>query len=164
MILSSFIVPCFNSQNTVKICINSILHQNNINENVEIIIIDDGSTDNTLGVISKYDCRKNIKIISYAQNKGLAYARNVGITNASGDILVFLDSDMELNADWLENVYTILNDNAVMGVMGQYCLPRDTTPNVLDKYLYSSIRGVKKYYKTADAIHFKYFLRDIESS
>ena len=92
MILSSFIVPCFNSQNTVKICINSILHQNNINENVEIIIIDDGSTDNSIKIIKSYSDQR-ILILRHDSNKGIAKALNFGLEYARCRFIARMDAN-----------------------------------------------------------------------
>ena len=97
-------------------------------------------------------------IISHLQNKGLAAARNSGIKNATGKILVFIDSDMELSKNWLDVLDNIFDNDNIMGVMGQYCFPKNIVPNRLDKYLYSSMRGAKKNYKSGDCIEFKYFL------
>jgi len=158
MIKYSFIIPCFNSEKTIKICLDSIIMQNTFLTNSEIILINDGSTDSTKNIIYQYNQHSNVKIVSHPQNKGLAAARNTGIENASGEILVFIDSDMELSKNWLHILDDILNDYDILGVMGQYNIPKNMTPNRLDKYLYSSMRGAKKTYKSGEPIEFKYFL------
>ena len=79
--LISIIVPAYNSEKTIKRCIDSIANQSY--KNIEIVVINDGSTDKTLDILYHIEC-KNIKIISIP-NCGPAHARNVGIDNASGD-------------------------------------------------------------------------------
>lgn len=85
----SIVVPAYNVEKYIERCINSMI---NYDYDYEIIIINDGSTDNTLNVVEKYRNLKNIKIISQ-RNKGLSYARNVGIKNAEGEYISFIDSD-----------------------------------------------------------------------
>lgn len=84
------IIPSFNSANLVSDAIRSVL-SSNLHE-VEIVIINDGSTDNTAEVITTYLSDKRIKYIEQS-NRGLAGARNTGIENANGEYLVFLDAD-----------------------------------------------------------------------
>ena len=153
----SFIIPCFNAENTIQICVNSILNQSGFN-NAEIIVIDDGSTDKTSTIINQYKNNRKIIVKTHSKNMGLSQARNTGINSASGDILVFIDSDMELENNWLNKAIRIFNDKNIIGVMGQYTYPKNITLNQLDKYLYSSLRGAKKKYINGDSIHFKYFL------
>lgn len=100
----SIIVPVYNVENYVDKCIKSILNQTY--KNYEVIIINDGSTDNSLNIINKYKNNKKIKIITQ-KNKGLSNARNNGMKIATGDYLLFIDSD-----DYIEDkLLEILNNN-----------------------------------------------------
>ena len=117
MIKVSIIIPAFNVETYIKRAIESCINQTYTN--IEIIIIDDGSTDDTFHIIKKYaliDSR--IKVISQ-NNKGVSNARNSGIKNVKGDYVCFLDSD-----DWLENnaIETFINDeNKKEGYLNSYC-------------------------------------------
>lgn len=91
--LISIIIPSYNVESYIAKGIESCLNQSY--QNIEVIIVDDGSSDNTVGVIEKYD-DKRIKLIK-KENSGVSATRNIGIKNSSGDYCVFLDSD-----DWLE--------------------------------------------------------------
>ena len=153
----SFIVPCFNASNTIEICIKSILSQLEYN-NDEIIIINDGSNDQTNQIINQYRKHENFIIKEHKHNRGLASARNTGINNASGDILIFVDSDMKLNQCWLSKIKKIFENESIVGVMGQYTFPRKMVFNQLDHYLYSKSRGPQRKYNNGDKIHWKYFL------
>ena len=88
----SIIIPTFNSEKFIFECISSISNQ--INEKIELIIINDCSTDNTEKICNKF-ARKNsyIKIINLKKNSGVSIARNIGIKKSKGRYLIFLDSD-----------------------------------------------------------------------
>jgi len=87
----SIIVPMYNVEKYLSKCIESILNQHY--KDMEIIIIDDKSTDNSLSIAEKYEKYKNIKIISKERNSGLSESRNIGIREARGKYIIFLDSD-----------------------------------------------------------------------
>ena len=90
----SIIIPAYNCENSVERCINSVLSQN-LKYTYEIIVINDGSTDNTKDVLNKFKNIDNIHIIEQ-KNKGYSGARNAGIDFATGSYLMFLDSDDEM--------------------------------------------------------------------
>lgn len=95
MILS-IIIPVFNVEKYVERCLVSCINQNISTCDYEIIVINDGSTDNSLDVIERIaDQYSNIKVFNQA-NMGLSVARNVGMSYASGDYFMFVDSD-----DWI---------------------------------------------------------------
>lgn len=94
--LLSIIVPIYNVEKYVEKCIRSCEAQDISKEDYEIVIINDGSPDNSLKIVERIaDEFPNIKIISQP-NKGLSAARNTGMRNASGDYYMFVDSD-----DWI---------------------------------------------------------------
>ena len=100
----SVIVPVFNSSEYVGRCIESVLNQTY--DNYELILVDDGSTDNSLSIMEKYSKKdKRIKILTQ-KNSGPGLARNFGINNATGDYIVFIDSD-----DYIDNTYLELLSN-----------------------------------------------------
>lgn len=91
----SVIIPVYNAEKTLEKCINSILHQTYVN--IEIILVNDGSTDNSLNICCKMrDCDSRIRIIN-KKNAGVSSARNIGIESATGEYCCFVDSD-----DWIE--------------------------------------------------------------
>lgn len=105
--LISVIVPIYNSENTLEKCIDSLLCQTY--DNLEIILVDDGSTDNSLDICMSYsEKHRNIKVIS-KPNGGVSSARNLGLDNASGDYYGFVDSDDYIDAD----MYSVLMENAL---------------------------------------------------
>lgn len=91
MELISVIVPIYNVEQYLEKCLNSIINQTY--KALEIILIDDGSTDNSGKICDEFALRDDrIKVIHH-ENEGVASARNIGITNATGDFIMFVDSD-----------------------------------------------------------------------
>lgn len=89
----SIIVPAYNVERFLKRCVDSCQRQNINKSDYEVIIVNDGSTDNTLNIANELTCEyENVKVITQ-ENKGLSGARNTGIDNALGDYLWFVDGD-----------------------------------------------------------------------
>ncbi len=107
MIKISIIIPVYNAEKYLKKCIDSVINQNV--ESKEIILVNDGSIDNSQEIIDEYVAKYPDMIKAIKQeNAGQAVARNVGIENASGEFLAFLDSD-----DYLEeNSYQLALNKA----------------------------------------------------
>ena len=99
MDLVSVIIPSFNSSKFIGETIESIIHQSH--SNWELIIIDDGSEDNTVKIIQEFISNESrIKLIErYRDPKGAPTCRNIGIENSHGDYLIFHDSD-DILASW----------------------------------------------------------------
>lgn len=98
----SIIVSCYNCAKFVKKTIKSVLRQSYDFNRIELILINDGSTDNTLSVIKKYES-DNVVIID-KKNEGVSATRNLGIKKARGRYLLFLDSDDYLSSDAVKNL------------------------------------------------------------
>ena len=96
----SIITICYNSAQTIEKTIQSIVEQDYTNR--EYIIVDGLSTDNTLSIVNKYS--KQIDVIISEKDKGISDAFNKGITRASGDIIVLINSDDILLPDALSKV------------------------------------------------------------
>ena len=103
----SVIVPVYNVEDYLKECINSILNQNY--KNYEIIIVDDGSTDDCSKICDEYK-NSNVKVY-HKLNGGLSDARNYGIKKASGDYLVFVDSDDVLCKNMLKELFCMVSES-----------------------------------------------------
>lgn len=100
--LISFIIPMYNSEDYINRCINSILSQTV--KNFEIIIIDDGSKDNSLKICREFE-RKHNNIYVFSQiNQGVSIARNNGMNKAKGEWIAFVDSDDEIKDNYAETV------------------------------------------------------------
>ncbi len=104
----SVLIACFNGEKYIKRCLESVIEQTyKVNE---IIIVNDGSTDNSLKILENYKKEnKNIKIINQ-ENKGLSKTRNILIKNSTSEYFYFLDIDDWLELDCFENFNKILNN------------------------------------------------------
>ena len=99
----SIIVPVYNVENYIERGIESLLRQTL--KEIEIILVNDGSTDKSLEICKKYKMKdQRIRIID-KQNQGVASARNIGIKYATADYIAFMDPDDEISADMYENLY-----------------------------------------------------------
>lgn len=105
----SVIVPVYNVEEYLEECLNSIVNQSF--KNLEIIVVNDGSTDNSYNIIRNFSEKyKNIKVINQ-ENSGLSEARNSGIKVATGKYIMFVDSDDFLNLDMIEKMYDKAEEN-----------------------------------------------------
>lgn len=119
--LVSIIIPTYNEQESIEDCIKSVASQSY--KNHEIIIIDDGSTDNTLKIISNFKFplpegsgnHSNFKFLSQ-KHLGPGPARNLGASFAKGDILVFVDADMTFDKDFIKDlIFPIIKSKKAIG-------------------------------------------------
>jgi lipopolysaccharide biosynthesis glycosyltransferase/glycosyltransferase involved in cell wall biosynthesis len=108
MDLVSVILVNHNYEAYLQQAIDSVFDQTY--KNFELIIIDDGSTDDSLSVIKRYEDNPRVRVISQS-NQGLAYAKNTGLLLARGEYLVFLDADDYWNADHLEKMYACVSND-----------------------------------------------------
>jgi len=132
----SIIIPVYNSEKYIAETIKSVYEQTY--PNYEIIIINDGSTDNTPAIISGFSER--CKIIDQI-NLGRSTARNNGLAIASGEYILFLDSDDLLEKDALENLISPLRQKKYSLVYGKYSFINQNSIKVNDKVHHSYREG-----------------------
>lgn len=113
MLRVSIVIPVYNRASLIGSVIEALLDQ--AYRPFEIIIVDDGSTDNTERIVSSYQ----VKYI-YQENRGPAAARNRGFRESGGDIIAFIDSDCIARKDWLENLIKGFDSPEVGAVAGSY--------------------------------------------
>lgn len=114
----SIIIPCYNKAPYVAEAIESAIKQTY--ENIEIICVDDASTDNSADIIKGYAERyDNIKFIDFKENKGVIAARNTAIEKAIGDYILPLDADDIIADTYVEKAAKILSSRADIGIV--YC-------------------------------------------
>lgn len=97
----SFIIPAYNAEKTIEKAITSILNQDDSDVEFEIIVVDDGSTDNTGNIVQKY---KGIVRYIKKENGGVSSARNLGAKYARGDYYIFLDADDYISKNLLHDI------------------------------------------------------------
>jgi glycosyltransferase involved in cell wall biosynthesis len=105
----SVIIPVFNAEKTLKKSIESVINQTYTN--LEIILVDDGSTDSSSKICNEYLESDNRVVVIHQQNSGVSKARNAGIKAASGDYVVFLDSDDEYSVELIKDNIEIIDKN-----------------------------------------------------
>jgi glycosyltransferase involved in cell wall biosynthesis len=110
----SIIIPLYNSEKTIKECIQSIIISD-FNQKFEIIVVDDGSTDESIDIVSELDV-----ILIKQENKGASAARNKGASIAKSDFIVFVDSDIVFFKDTLGKMYDHLKNGGVDFISGRY--------------------------------------------
>lgn len=104
----SIIIPAYNSEKFIEECISNTL--NKIDKKIELIIINDNSTDNTKKICIKFLNKKNnIRLINLKKNCGVSVARNMGIKEAKGKYLIFLDSDDLLSKNTINKINKLVN-------------------------------------------------------
>ena len=115
----SVIVPVYNAEKYLEQCISSIANQTL--KDIEIIAVDDGSIDNSLMILDNLSLkyRGKLKVLT-KENGGTGSARNVGIDNATGEFIKFVDADDYLKLNILEKMYSIAKDYRVSLVRGNY--------------------------------------------
>ncbi len=114
----SIIVPVYNSERYIKKCVDSIINQTY--KNIEIILINDGSSDNSFKIIKEL-ALKNKNIICYNQdNCGVSVTRNKGIRYATGKYVMFVDNDDYLDNDYVETFMNSMNEKHYDYIIGGY--------------------------------------------
>ena len=114
----SIIIPFFNSAQYLHRCLNSLINQNH--KSIEILLIDDGSTDNSYAICKKYaSLDKRIKIMRQ-NNKGQSSARNLGIKHSTGKFIFFLDSDDWIYQDALSSLMRAFEKSRAELVAGDF--------------------------------------------
>ena len=125
----SVIIPVKNGSATIEACLKGILSQT-LNNILEIIIIDSGSTDGTLEIIKEFPIQL-LQIAPEEFNHGTT--RQLGVTKARGEFVVLTVQDAKpATNNWLETMYLHFQDKAVMGVCGQQIVPHDLDKNPLE--------------------------------
>ena len=104
--LVSIIVPIYNVEKYLDRCISSILNQSY--RNLEIILVDDGSTDGSREICDTYARKDNRVKVIHQENQGVATARNAGLDGCRGDFISFVDSDDYIHPDFIKYLYTKL--------------------------------------------------------
>jgi len=146
----SIIIPTYNQSQYLEEAMESVLNQTY--QNIEIIIVDDGSTDNTSEVVKSFDN----KIIYIPQkNKGASSARNAGIKKAQGQYVAFLDSDDMWIKNKLEKQIKFIQNNPEIGLLGTGCYQMVD----INKMIYKKIFPAKNEILQKDLIKYNPFIQ-----
>lgn len=132
--LFSIVIPCYNVEKYISNTIESVLNQTY--NDLEIILVNDGSSDNTLNILKQYEKQcANIKVFDKL-NGGVSSARNLGIKNSTGDYLHFLDGDDTISNDLFEKMYKfILNNRELDMISFGYTIVKSNTEKEILSFL-----------------------------
>lgn len=136
----SVIIPLYNGEITIKRVLSSILHQTYVNYIKEVIVVNDGSTDNSKRIVESIAEGSLIKIVLInTTNGGVSHARNVGMTNATGKWIALCDADDVWFADKLEHQVHLINQNEDIDFIGGNHIEEE------QKYKLKTIKGLRKF-------------------
>lgn len=146
----SVIVPAYNSEKYVKRCIESI--QKQTYKDLQIILIDDGSTDNTLQIFNEIASNDKRICVFSNKNQGVAATRNFGLLNAKGEYITFVDSDDYINKRAIELlVNSLVEKKADMAICNSVLIDVNGDPQLRDS------RNYKKSFLNSNVWHEKEF-------
>lgn len=134
----SIIIPVYNSEKTLKKCIESVINQTY--KNIEILIINDGSKDKSLNIMNEYKNKDERIIVINQKNKGLSGARNTGINNATGDYITFIDSDDYIKPNLVKDTIKIFEEYECDVVRNNYELSYENGKTKLRNEMYEENR------------------------
>lgn len=144
--LVSIIIPVYNADKYITKCLNSIL---TIEDDIEIIVVNDGSKDNTKNILDEYESKySNIRCI-HQKNSGVSVSRNTGIANANGEYLAFVDADDVFDKEMYNNLTNIVKDKEIDFVYGDYITISEKDviyDNMTMKKSIKTVKQLKKYY------------------
>lgn len=137
----SVIVPAYNSEATIAACVESILAQSYAG--VQLVVVDDGSTDGTAAIADSIASRDDRMTVVHQPNKGRTEARRVGVEQARGEWICFVDSDDTLPTDALENLAQGISDDTDIVFGNGHSLPeqRQRTVIPIDEFCHLAVRA-----------------------
>lgn len=145
----SVIVPVYNVEKYVARCLESLVNQK-CDCNYEIIIINDGTKDNSMDIVNDYAARYDFIHVYTQENSGVSVARNTGLANAKGEYIAFVDSDDFVSPFYISEMYTLAVKNNADIVQCRYCNyfeKSDRSINVLLSHRNGVIGGKKAFEK-----------------
>ena len=126
--LVSIVIPVYNTEKYISRCLESIINQSY--NQLQIIVIDDGSTDGIMDIIKEFEKKDNRIMVISGENRGVSYARNKGLSYAEGEKIVFFDSDDIMDMYAIEKMYKAIQGYDL--VVGSF-IEVDENENVIDE-------------------------------
>lgn len=146
--LVSVIVPVYNAEKYLDRCINSIIKQTY--ENIELLLIDDGSTDQSSEICIAWKNKDSRVRFFHQENAGVSSARNLGLTNATGDYITFVDADDYIELDFCEKMVAVIQQSNAEIV---FCEHRKIFEDGTRRFTGSNSNSIK----TISRIEFEYY-------
>lgn len=145
MDLISVVIPIYNTELYLRECLDSVLAQSY--QNLEIILVNDGSTDSSLNICNEYALKDRRIIVINKENEGVSVARNIGISKSNGAFISFVDSDDTIHQDLYKIMYETIIDKDVDRVMCGFMQQHG------DKKVYRKTRVPDGIYETSDLLN-----------
>ena len=141
----SVIVPVYNVEKYLSRCIDSILNQTL--KNIEIILIDDGSIDESLSICREYEQHTDNIMVFHQENMGLTAVRRKGLSLAKGEYTIFVDSDDYILENTCEEMYTYCKENNLKLLIADYFLIKDNACKIIKGFLGNEF-SIKNFYES----------------
>ena len=109
MPLVSVIIPIYNTEKFLPLCISSVLNQTLTD--IEVLLVNDGSTDGSGKICDEYACKDQRIQVIHTLNQGVSHARNQGLETAKGEYIAFMDSDDWIETDMIATLYQLIRTN-----------------------------------------------------
>ena len=152
---ASVIVPTYNQVSLLKGCVKSLENQSVDRGDFEVIVVNDGSEDDTSVFLESYRPQFNLRAVDHPRNLGRAQARNSGAKQAEGEVLIFLDGDSTVDFNFVsEHIKGCEGEKDSVGI-GSVELPAEDTGVPFKSYL--ATRGVQKL-RSGEEVPFRYFV------
>lgn len=136
--LITVIVPIYNGEKYISECINSILNQDYAN--LEVILVNDGSQDNSPNIMDEYAATDNRIRVIHQENAGVSVARNTALDNAHGEYVCFVDQDDWIAKDYISYLYRLLTSNDVEIAMTPQANRFNSTDSIVDDTVIDNVK------------------------
>ena len=137
----SIIVPVYNGADILPVTLSPLFNQDYPKEKTEIIIINDGSTDGTSQVLKSFKYKESIIVISHLKNRGRSETRNSGIKKATGELLIFLDCDIEVKSSFISEHVKYHQYEHTIGVVSHIRTHDSKSKDKYHRYIFFGKRG-----------------------
>ena len=137
----SVIISVYNGADILSVTLPNLLNQDYPNNKIEIIIVDDASTDDTSRLLDSIKQKEFITVISHSENRGRAATRNSGIKAASGELLILIDCDIEVESDFISRHVEYHKNENVTGVVSHLRTHDTKSKDKYHRYIFFGKRG-----------------------
>ena len=158
----SVIISVYNGADILSITLPNLLNQDYPNNKIEIIIVDDASTDDTSRLLDSIKQKEFITVISHSENRGRAATRNSGIKAASGELLILIDCDIEVKSDFISRHVEYHKNENVTGVVSHLRTHDTKSKDKYHRYIFFGKRGAS-IVGGGKPIPFNYFIQTCTS-
>jgi len=158
----SVIISVYNGADILSVTLPNLLNQDYPNNKIEIIIVDDASTDDTSRLLDSIKQKEFITVISHSENRGRAATRNSGIKAASGELLILIDCDIEVKSDFISRHVEYHKNENVTGVVSHLRTHDTKSKDKYHRYIFFGKRGAS-IVGGGKPIPFNYFIQTCTS-